>query len=208
MLGTPWLSGGGLDSWIWIGGGELADPLSENSFPFKSSGTVSNGGGDVANRGGCGDVALEVLGDFPTWLDDMTGLQGPTASGAMSTRNRDPGLEVPDPMEARSMADRSMPKFNQKVHTCRELPRLQPCLFVTLIFAVSVIDIDIVVRENSLLIFSPPSSFSHYFFLSIFVSSPFPLFSSLNGSFVHFHLLVEVRFVFSLLGWRTRKTQG
>ena len=112
MLGTPWLKGGGLDSWIWIGGGELEDP-SENSFPFKSSGTVSNGGGDVASSGGCGDVALEVLGDFPTWLDDMTGLQGPTASGAMSTRNREPGLEVPDPMDARSMASRSMSEMSE-----------------------------------------------------------------------------------------------
>jgi len=92
-----------------------ADPLSENSFPFKSSGTVSSGGGDVASSGGCGDVALEVLGDLPpTWLDDMTGLHGPTASGAMSTRKRDPGLEVPDPTDARSMADHSNPTFHSR----------------------------------------------------------------------------------------------
>ena len=105
MLGTLWHKGGGLAS--WIGGGDWADPLSENSFPFDISGTVSSGGGGgvVASIGGCGDVALDALGDLPTWLEeDMTGLHGPTASEAMSTRNLDPGLEVPDPMDARSMA--------------------------------------------------------------------------------------------------------
>jgi hypothetical protein len=75
--------------------------LSEYSCPFRSSGTGSRGGGEVARRGWCGVATLAAL---PTWLADMTGLHGPTASRAMSTRKRDPGLEVPDPMDARSMA--------------------------------------------------------------------------------------------------------
>ncbi len=108
MLGTPWLRGGALTS--CLAGEWWSDPPdpapSENSIPFIS-GTVSNGGGEVARSGGWGEVALEFeLEDLnpETWLeDDITGLHGPTASGAMSTRNRDPGLEVPEPMDMRSM---------------------------------------------------------------------------------------------------------
>jgi hypothetical protein len=131
MLGTPWLSGGA-GGRASRGGGDWCDPFSENSAPFIS-GTVSSGGGggDMASAGGCGDVALDDAADLTTWFDDSTGLHGPMASGAMSTRNREPGLEAPDPMDTRSMAHGKV-GIDPAARAC-ELP----------LFAVSVIDADI-----------------------------------------------------------------
>ena len=172
MLGTLWHKGGGLAS--WIGGGDWADPLSENSFPFDISGTVSSGGGGgvVASIGGCGDVALDALGDLPTWLEeDMTGLHGPTASEAMSTRNLDPGLEVPDPMDARSMALRFRNIKQVSVHFFFLFFCSVVCYFCREREWVSVIDIDIVEWKKQLLLPFSERNFSYFTVDSLFSSS-------------------------------------
>lgn len=92
----------GIVGWTWGSGDAVDPPPSECSTPF-TSGTVSSGGGDWAIRFGGGEATIE--GDLkppPMWLE-RTGLPGPTLSGAMSTRNREPGLDVPEHMDTRSI---------------------------------------------------------------------------------------------------------